>query len=246
MDGFSANDSYVLHEFERHGAQGPMLDYGCGDGHLVAEAVRRGHDAWGVEKYYADRHDFQTKSEARTPVEARGRIKVLDDNDRIPWPDNTFGFVSSNQVLEHVEDLELTVSEIARVTRPGGWGLQIFPTRERIIEPHVGVPFYHRVPRRLRPAWARPWYEAKVAYRIHPDHESWAGWRSSLEVFFHESVHLRPARHIEAVLGRYFELCPVEVAKVSYHAGRTVPRLPGLRRLEHRRVGVALLTHRLG
>ncbi len=239
MSGTSPNDLYLLASFAHTGG-GIGLDYGCGDGEMVAEGVRRGYDFWGVEKYYAGRHDFQTRSEERTPVEAHGRIRLLDEHDRIPFPDETFDFVCSGQVLEHVDDLALTVAELARVTKIGGVGVHNYPTLERIREPHLGVPLYHRVPRAARRAWSRPWYLARVAYRHHPDHATFEGWHKSLGSFFEESVRLRPAATIEAALRVRFDVTPQEMAKLSFHTGRTIPEHRLLRAIEHRRMGVTL------
>jgi SAM-dependent methyltransferase len=240
----AANDLYLLDACESADAT-TALDYGCGDGVMVAEGVRRGYDFWGVEKYYEGRHDFRAKSEERTPWRARGRIKLIDAQNRIPFDDETFDFVCSNQVLEHVEDLGSTVAELARVTKIGGTGVHVFPTLERIVEPHVGVPFYHRVPRRARRAWARPWYTARVAYRLHPDHETFAGWQRSLGGFFEESVYLRRARTIEAAFRERFDVAYAEPQKLSFHTGRSIPAMKVLTLLERRRVGATLHVRRL-
>ena len=44
-----------------------------------------------------------------------------------PLPDEHFDVLLSTQVLEHVEDLDLTVKEIVRVLKPGGVALITFP-----------------------------------------------------------------------------------------------------------------------
>jgi hypothetical protein len=49
----SRNQRYLLQAYETSG-RGRGLDYGCGDGHLVAGAVERGHDFWGTEPYYGE------------------------------------------------------------------------------------------------------------------------------------------------------------------------------------------------
>jgi ubiquinone/menaquinone biosynthesis C-methylase UbiE len=47
----------------------------------------------------------------------------------IPWPDATFDLIVSEQLFEHVDDLDRAVAELARVTKPGGWGLHLIPVR---------------------------------------------------------------------------------------------------------------------
>jgi 2-polyprenyl-3-methyl-5-hydroxy-6-metoxy-1,4-benzoquinol methylase len=57
-------------------------------------------------------------------AEVRGNIHLkssaLLENGRYPFPPATFDLVVSNYVVEHVEDPELHLVEIARVLKPGG------------------------------------------------------------------------------------------------------------------------------
>jgi SAM-dependent methyltransferase len=62
---------------------------------------------------------------------------------RIPFADGTFDLVVSNMVMEHVEDLDFTLSEISRVLKPAGKLLALFPTSEVVREGHCGIPFAH-------------------------------------------------------------------------------------------------------
>jgi SAM-dependent methyltransferase len=55
--------------------------------------------------------------------------------------------VVNNQVMEHVEDLDATLSEIHRVLKPGGHVLSVFPSKDVWREGHIGIPFSH---------WFRP------------------------------------------------------------------------------------------
>ena len=52
-----------------------------------------------------------------------------------------FDIVISNQVLEHIESIDLVIDEIARITKSGGIGLHIFPSRRHLIEAHLKMPF---------------------------------------------------------------------------------------------------------
>ncbi len=47
-------------------------------------------------------------------------MEVKDIETGLPWPEDFFDAVVSNQVIEHVRDTDTFVSEIARVLRPGG------------------------------------------------------------------------------------------------------------------------------
>lgn len=92
-----------------------LLDLGCHDGswtHQLAEAagpqLRR---TSGVE----------IVDEARREAEAKGIEAVSGDlNEPLGYENGEFDVVHANQVIEHVRDLDLFVTEIRRVLRPGG------------------------------------------------------------------------------------------------------------------------------
>jgi ubiquinone/menaquinone biosynthesis C-methylase UbiE len=63
--------------------------------------------------------------------------------DRIPFEDASFDAILSNQVLEHVPDIEVVARELARVLKPGGMSLHLFPHLGVWREPHTRVPFLH-------------------------------------------------------------------------------------------------------
>jgi SAM-dependent methyltransferase len=89
----------------------PLLDVGCGDGHFASVLFPGGADV-GLDPGLLE------ASEARL----RGvyRIVVGADSGAMPFPDAAFSSVLSNCVFEHIPDIERTVAEIGRVTRPGG------------------------------------------------------------------------------------------------------------------------------
>lgn len=50
------------------------------------------------------------------------------DGKKLPFPDGCFDVVFSSNVLEHIPDLETTLSEIQRVMKPDGRTIHILPT----------------------------------------------------------------------------------------------------------------------
>ncbi len=89
----------------------PLLDLGCGDGHFASHAfdhpITVGLDpGFGPIREAAYRRTYC--------------CLVLADGGRIPFPDGYFASAMSNSVLEHIPHVEMVLSELARVMRPGG------------------------------------------------------------------------------------------------------------------------------
>ena len=117
------------------GQQSIILDFGCGNGELVNEFRKRGFFAFGCDLNFKEGPHVSYMQEKRI-------IRLFNkDPYTLPFVDNTFDFVLSNQVFEHVKNYSSALSEITRVLKPGGISFNIFPPRYKIIEPHVKVPF---------------------------------------------------------------------------------------------------------
>jgi SAM-dependent methyltransferase len=119
-----------------------LLDFGCGRGGLVAAALEQGFDAVGV--------DVAAWNLWTEGVAAPGRIALIPPDDRLPFADATFDAVTSNVVFEHLLHPEPALAELARVLKPGGLLLTLFPAREMWFEPHLKAPWLHRLPRGSR------------------------------------------------------------------------------------------------
>lgn len=133
-----------------------VLDWGCGRGMIVAKLLEIGFDAYGVDVdpgpiengrplFLASKHD---------PDE---RLKCMNaDHCRTSFVEGFFHVVLSDQVFEHVGNLDAVASEVARVTTRGGKGLHTFPAKCRLTEPHLLLPCIHWLPKnRLRYLYLR-------------------------------------------------------------------------------------------
>lgn len=69
-------------------------------------------------------------------AEQRGLDVVQGDARNIPFPDDHFGLLVAYDVLEHIEEDDQVVQEIARVVRPGGKVLIAVPADPRLWSPH--------------------------------------------------------------------------------------------------------------
>lgn len=115
--------------------QATILDFGCGNGDIVHEYAKLGYKSFGCDLSFKEGANVAKLLE-------RGVIRVVNqDNYKLPFDDDYFDFVTSDQVFEHVVDYSTALAEIKRVLKPSGICLHIFPSRYKLIEPHVFVPF---------------------------------------------------------------------------------------------------------
>jgi SAM-dependent methyltransferase len=115
-----------------------ILDFGAGAGRHVAEFREAGYrHVWGVDQ------TFSAHEEGSVEEEFMRRVEPPDY--RLPFGDEEFDFVYSTTVMEHVTTPGGALAEIARVLKPGGFSVHVFPSRWRPIEPHMYVPFGGRV-----------------------------------------------------------------------------------------------------
>lgn len=114
-----------------------LLDFGCGSGKWVQELRNHGFQAYGCGTRYDNEPGVNTEV-----MIADGIIRILDlTNYFLPFNDDTFDFIFSDNVFEHVQNYAQTNAEIARVLKKDGLCLHIFPSRWRPVESHVFVPF---------------------------------------------------------------------------------------------------------
>jgi SAM-dependent methyltransferase len=111
---------------------GDWLDCGCADGKYAAELVARGATrAVGI--------DIEEDRIATARAVFRGRDElefVCARTEALPFPDCSFDGVYMNEVLEHVDDEDKTLSEAWRVLRDGGYLVVLSPNRLFPFEGH--------------------------------------------------------------------------------------------------------------
>lgn len=175
-----------------------VLDYGCGAGQLVGLLRACGCNASGCDVFY-EGGDYSTD----IPAELRPHIARME-GDRIPFPDGTFDFVISNQVMEHVPNLDTVVREIARVLKPGGKALNLFPDRGVWREGHCGVPLLHRFPKHSAP---RVYYAAlfrALGIGLHKEDKPVMKWARDFCTWLDNWTYYRPMSEIHQTFARHF------------------------------------------
>ncbi len=91
----------------------PVLDIGCGDGNFASIAYSEPIDV-GLDPMDRDLAEAATMRPGVYLDVVKGSATSL------PFADGSFGTVISNCVIEHIPDVDATLSEISRVLRPGG------------------------------------------------------------------------------------------------------------------------------
>ena len=107
---------------------GRILDNGTGLGTYL-EAIGRANPA-GV------RVGLEIEHERALAALARADAIVLGVGEQLPFADNSFDLILSNEVIEHVTDDRASVAEMARVARPGGRVVIFAPNRWYPVEQH--------------------------------------------------------------------------------------------------------------
>jgi len=131
----------VLSEFKNL-SQSKVLDVGCGKGMIASNIGNFSKEITGVDV------------EDRRVVKEGYKFQLVKD-EKLPFNDNFFDIVISNQVIEHVNNQNDHIKEIYRVLRKEGICYLATPNRYWIIEPHYYLPFLGILPNRLANLYLR-------------------------------------------------------------------------------------------
>ena len=210
------NRRYFVHYAQEVAEPGSVvLDYGCGGGTVVRMLRAAGYDAYGVDIRWpgADYGDVEADELGRAGV-----LRYYEEGGRLPFEDDTFALVVSDQVFEHVVPLEASLREIERVLRPGGVTYHHFPSKSVWREGHIGIPLSHRLPPgRVRLAYTTALRRAGLGtFKDERPAREWAV--EKLEWIDRWTVY-RPAREIHAVFGRNADLANREIDYCRFRAG---------------------------
>jgi SAM-dependent methyltransferase len=83
-----------------------VLDFGCGDGRY--------------KKYVIPNNEYIGIDVAESGHGSNKNYDVLYNKKEIPFKDETFDAIIFTEVLEHIEDVDLTISELNRVLKTNG------------------------------------------------------------------------------------------------------------------------------
>jgi len=142
----------TMHYIEEYGIQKGLsrneikiLDWGCGRGTETLWLREQGYSAYGVDINAGPIANgaelFEKKGH---PASA---LRVLHPDGRSDFTDEFFHFTFSNQVFEHIMDLEAVAAELWLVTASGGEGHHVFPAHKYLVEGHLFMPLIHWLPK---------------------------------------------------------------------------------------------------
>ncbi len=141
--------------------QGRGLDLGCGDGLLTRILLEH----TGPRELVGVDPDPAEAAQARD-LGIYTAVHAVAGNS-VPEPDRSFDWVLSNSVLEHIDDIDVVLTEVARLLRPGG----------RFIFTVPGDGFHISLRGPIRPGASRPDYlrrlDARLAHRRYWDPQEW-------------------------------------------------------------------------
>jgi SAM-dependent methyltransferase len=119
-----------------------VLDAGCGSGRTLEELTD-----------YGEVHGIELDPGAAELARSRGRGEVrIGRLEELPWEDATFDLITCLDVIEHTPDDRVTLRELRRVCKPGGFLLVTVPAYQGLWSMHdVANHHYRRYSRaRLR------------------------------------------------------------------------------------------------
>jgi 2-polyprenyl-6-hydroxyphenyl methylase / 3-demethylubiquinone-9 3-methyltransferase len=93
-----------------------LLDVGCGGGFLAEEFARDGFTVTGIDPAIRS-----IEAARKHAVENNQQIDYrVGRGEALPFPDDSFDIVACCDVLEHVDDFSLVISEVTRTLKAGG------------------------------------------------------------------------------------------------------------------------------
>jgi ubiquinone/menaquinone biosynthesis C-methylase UbiE len=138
-------------------AQADALDLGAGSGGLAIALAEQGANVTAIEP------DEGRRRWAQTRIAGYGASVDLRDGvaEHLPFTDASFDLVTLDSILEHVESPALTISEVARVLRPGGLAYLTWPNKSSV--PSIFKdPHYQMFGVVLMPHWLGKFYVERV------------------------------------------------------------------------------------
>jgi len=143
-------DMYLrLLDISKHNTKAKILDYGCGGGQLVIYFLLLGYQyVYGIdvsEELAAQNNDFALRLGLTDSTHF-----FTNDRNKLPFDKGQFDIIISQQVLEHVQDLDLYYRESSRVLNDRGIAIVSHPHKLQPYDTHAKRWFIHYFPKGVR------------------------------------------------------------------------------------------------
>ncbi len=181
------------------GAQGPMLEIGCGKGLVVADLRRRGFDVSGVEL-----------AQVEVIPEAREHVRTaIDVFDLEPGLRATIRTILLLDVIEHLEHPDAFIARIRKAFPALEWMVYTVPARQELFSNYDRFNNHYRrydlksLRGHVDPDRSRVWKASYFYHLLYP--MAWLQLRISGERELRYNVPARgPASMLHALLGASF------------------------------------------
>jgi ubiquinone/menaquinone biosynthesis C-methylase UbiE len=161
------------------GANGTVLDVGCGVGAGVVALAKESAQVFGVDV------SLSALIVAKKLMESEGLTNVTlvrASGRQLPFPDDSFTSVVAINVLEHVGNAKAVLAEVRRVLAEGGAFSGDSRNRYDLFfrEPHVGLRWIGFLPRR----WARRYVRWRLGVQYEHRLLSYSELQNALQAAF--------------------------------------------------------------
>ena len=120
-----------------------ILDCGCGAGIFLCDFLERGHNLVGID--ISETMLCATRENVQSVIDTKGLKNscnlLLSDIEKLPFADETFDVVNVIGVLQYLNTDKKCISELSRVTKPGGILIVTLPNIAKIN--NIFDPYYY-------------------------------------------------------------------------------------------------------
>jgi len=126
----------------------PILDLGCGSGHLLSLLLKDGIESWGAD--ISESSIEIVNNRFNKDVNFKG-IKKLIEGEALPFESNSIGTVFLIETIEHLfeENLHTILNDVHKIMKKDGFLVVTTPNREKLEENEILCPNceckFHRV-----------------------------------------------------------------------------------------------------
>lgn len=98
-----------------------FLDIACGGGWMLAAAVKKNLKTYGL--------DISSNAIEKTKKVSPGSNLIVGSGEKLPWPDNSFDYLTCLGSIEHYIHPEIGIKEIVRVLKKDGTCAIMLPNK---------------------------------------------------------------------------------------------------------------------